>query len=120
MNEHFTLDEETCRRLIGYPIVAVLHDDSRHYGIISKVGGGKLILNDNPATEQSAGTAERSRRKTNLSGKKGAGKSGKSRGGPANVSAYPAAEFGQFPFPSPFGARVALELSSVAGLFPLL
>jgi hypothetical protein len=124
MNEHFTYNEDICSRLIGYPICAVLHDGARHYGIVSKVGGGKMILNDNPETVQSAGKSKRTNNKASTSVRRSAGKSHKNRStanGPARLSAYPAADSGEWSEPpSPFSQRVALELKSIAGLFPLL
>lgn len=124
MNENSAFNEDICSRFIGYPICAVLHDGARHYGIVSKVGGGKMILNDNAEPAPSAGTSKRTTGKANTSHRRGGGTSRKKRStanGPARLSAYPDALSGEWSEPlSPFSQRVSLELKSIAGLFPLL
>jgi hypothetical protein len=124
MNENSAFNEDICSRFIGYPICAVLHDGARHYGIVSKVGGGRMILNDNAEPVPTAGTSKRTKGKASASLGKSAGKSRKNRGtanGPARLSAYPDALSGEWSEPpSPFGQRVTLELNSIAALFPLL
>ncbi|TMV46414.1 hypothetical protein FE783_25950 [Paenibacillus mesophilus] len=124
MNEQFAFNEDICSRFIGYPICAVLNDGARHFGVVSKVGDGRMILNDNAGPVSSAGTSKRTKGKTSTSLGRSAGKSRKNRGttnGPARLSAYPDAQSGEWSEPlSPFSQRVTLELKSIAGLYPLL
>lgn len=128
MNDFVALNEEICSRLIGIPVCAVLHDGSRHYGILSKVGGGKLILNDDAAEPGSPVATKRTRSKAGVSSRKDGNRHGKSRRStkPARLSAYPAeqpeeeAHPSLYPTTSPFSVRVALDLDRIARLIPLL
>jgi hypothetical protein len=95
----------------------VLHDGTRHYGILSRVENGRLILNEDaeserfddatPAQQSKVRNAERSSKRRNRS--------------KAKTQSFP--EIGEFPFvPGPrlfFGERVALELAAIALLFLL-
>lgn len=118
MNRIEPINQDTCGRFIGMPVCAILHDGSRHYGIISKVEGGKLILNDDPQSSVSSGISKQKKGKAVTSGKsKPSGNSGLN----AQTSAFPGpyAGYGPFLHPFPFGGRLALDLAAIAFLFLL-
>ncbi|PYI50872.1 hypothetical protein [Paenibacillus flagellatus] len=126
MNRIDPVTEESCSRFIGMPVCAVLHDGTRHYGVISRVSGGKLILNDTPETSQTSGSVKRSKGKASTSARPKSGKAKKGApAGQAAISAFPA-EVGYgypypspYPYPYPFGGRIALDLAAIALLFLL-
>lgn len=95
------IQAEYCKPLIGQPVCIVLHDGTEHIGLVSRLEGGKIILNDTPGIDIS--TSKRAKKKPVKKARKNA----------AAVSAwgYPA-----FPF---FGPRLALDLASIALLFLL-
>lgn len=122
--ENNPINEQMCSRLLGIPVCAVLHDGTRHYGIVGKVGGGKLILNDNQEHPESSGAAKKTKSKAKTSVEKKAAASRRNRRimERARLSAFPDEETEQSasPFPNPFSERVALDLTSIAALIPLL
>ena len=125
MNRIHPIDEATCTHFIGMPVCAILHDGTRHYGVISRTAGGKLILNEPPEAATDSAKSKIAKSKTATSGKTKTGKSAKTggsdpNGGNARLSASPFAGPypGAFPF-APFGNRVTLDLAAIALLFLL-
>lgn len=107
------VEEKVISRYIGMPVCAILHDGTRHYGILSRIEKGKLILNASPEETESASLKRRSRGKARTtSGRKGA----KAK---AQISAFPAVEGFPGPYPNPFGGRIVLDLAAIALLFLL-
>jgi len=112
----YPINEDVCSGLVGLPVCAVLHDGTRHYGILSRVENGRLILNDDAESERSdVATAKRSKvRNVKRSAKR-------SKSSKANTQSFP--ETGEYPFfleSRPFfGERVALDLAAIALLFLL-
>jgi hypothetical protein len=119
MDPIYPVNEEVCSRLIGAPVCAVLNDGTRHYGIISRVEDGKLILNDGPEPEivESSNYGKRGKSKANISAKQKSSR-GKTaaKQGKAQINAFGPAGFG---YPHPFGGRIAIELATIAFLFLL-
>ncbi|RKN65477.1 hypothetical protein [Paenibacillus ginsengarvi] len=128
MEQIVPINEETCTHFIGVPVCAVLNDGNRHFGIISKVRKGKLILNDS-SEDESSGAVKRSKgeaTKTTAAKTRKTPTSRKSKRG-LQLSAFPpeapAEHFEPFETlepRSPFGAKVSVDLANIAGLFPLL
>lgn len=125
MNQIHPIDEATCTHFIGMPVCAVLHDGTRHYGVISRTSGGKLILNESPEASVDSAKTRKVKGKAAVSGKAKSGKPSKTErsepdDGKARLSALPFAGPypGAFPF-APFGNRVALDLTAIALLFLL-
>lgn len=110
------IQEEYCEPFVGRYVCAVLEDGTRHIGILSGVGKGKLILNDQAGTasfdeEEAPGNSAKKKKK-------------KGRKSETSVletnSRTPAAPYGYGPSPfSAYGSRVAVDLSSVSLLFLL-
>ncbi|MDF2723760.1 MAG: hypothetical protein K0Q59_3435 [Paenibacillus sp.] len=121
--ENSPFNEQLCGRLVGLPVCAVLHEGNRHYGILSKVGGGKIILNDNPRSlsngaKKSAGSA-----RTSAGAKAASTRRRRNAKTRARLSAFPDETNGSIDErpASPFGGeRVALDLANIAVLVPLL
>jgi len=125
MNRIYPVDEATCTHFVGMPVCAVLHDGSRHYGVISRISGGKLILNESPEASTEGAKIRSAKSKGGSSGKARASKTVKnsrseSGGDKAGLSAFPFAGPypGAFPF-APFGNRIALDLAAITLLFLL-
>jgi hypothetical protein len=119
MDPIYPVNEEICSRLIGAPVCAVLNDGTRHYGIISRVEGGKLILNDDPEQDfvEASSYGKKGKSKANISAKQKSSR-GKtaSKQGKAQISAFGPAGFG---YPYPFGGRIAIDLAAIAFLLLL-
>ncbi|MBD2861694.1 hypothetical protein [Paenibacillus oceani] len=125
MNRIYPVDEATCTHFVGMPVCAVLQDGSRHYGVISRISGGKLILNESPEASTEGAKIRSAKGKGGSSGKARASSTVKnsrseSGGDKARLSAFPFAGPypGAFPF-APFGNRIALDLAAIALLFLL-
>jgi hypothetical protein len=54
--------EENIRLYYGYPVMVVLRDGTEHIGILSRVGGGKLILNEQSIAETTGKKGKRNAR----------------------------------------------------------
>jgi hypothetical protein len=106
----YPVTAETCSRFAGMPVCVVLHDGTRHYGILSRVEGGKVILNDAP---QALTASKKNRKQTNRQVKTSAKNKATSK--PASVSDF---GYGNPAF-FPFGGRIALDLAAIAFLFLL-
>lgn len=126
MEQIYPITEEVCGKFIGLPVVAIMNDGAQHYGVISKVRDGKLILNDNGESAGSSGTAKRSKGKSDTvvtTRSRRPRKNGKSAS-QARLSALPAEELPEYaapgPYPSLFGEKVALELAGIAALLPMI
>lgn len=65
----YPIHEETCKPHYGRPVLVVLQDGTRHMGILSKLEGGKLILNEAPEAE-TKGKKKAKKVKTRASGRK--------------------------------------------------
>jgi hypothetical protein len=109
------VEEKAVSRYIGMPVCAVLQDGTRHYGILSRIEKGKLILNESPEEAESANLKRRSRGKAKTTSVR--------KGAKAKISAFPAVEGfpGPYPYgyPNPFGGRIVLDLAAIALLFLL-
>jgi hypothetical protein len=101
------ISEESCQPFYGRHVGVIMNDGMRHYGILSRVHNGQLILNDKPAAV--------------ITNKKG---NSKVRSKPAAVNNK--ATISTFGFPygygngDGYGPRTALDLTAIALLFLLV
>jgi hypothetical protein len=122
MEPIFPLHEEVVNRYCGYPVCVVMNDGSRHVGILSSCGSGKLLLNAEAGSVEANVTQVQpkvSKKKKGGKGKtEGAHKSGQPH---AQTQSYPYDPYYYGPDPYyPWGAALALDFALVAFLFLLL
>ncbi|MEF3306454.1 hypothetical protein [Paenibacillus sp. GYB003] len=125
MEQIVPINEESIGRFVGFPVCAVLGDGTRHYGIISRVRKGKLILNDSEEALLSAAPKRRRRTQGAVSARGGRSrKTGGAAEPPVRLSAFPAGEEAGYPevfeTPSPFSVKVSLDIANISAIFPLL
>lgn len=123
MERIFPLNEEVVNQFCGYPVCVVMNDGTRHVGILSSCGGGKVQLNAGAGgTEASVTQAQPqvSKKKKGVKGKtEGAHKS--SGQSAAQTQSYPYDPYYYGPQPYyPWGGALALDLALIAFLFLLL
>ena len=108
------INEEHCKLFVGRAVCVVKNDGSRQIGILSGLEKGRLVLNDWPGA---AGSDDEDAGKTSIKKNKAKSKNKREK---AEVSAsqLPPSPYRPVPF-RPYGERVAVDLSSVALLFPV-
>ncbi|WP_419871783.1 hypothetical protein [Candidatus Pristimantibacillus sp. PTI5] len=122
MEPIFPLHEEVVNRYCGYPVCVVMQDGSRHIGILSSCGGGKVLLN----AEAGGLEANVTQLQAPVSKKKKGGKGKKelpqqSVQPQAQTQAYPYDPYYYGPQPYyPWGGALALDFALIAFLFLLL
>lgn len=125
MEPIYPLSEENLNQFTGQLVCVVMQDGTRHVGVLSRCGKGRLLLNDGAAEE---GALELEQAETGS--KKSAGKRGSRRKnngkstsshqpGEAYTAAYPFGGLaGGYPYapqyPGFFGPRVWLDLALIA------
>ncbi|WP_181438891.1 hypothetical protein [Paenibacillus sambharensis] len=128
MQPIYPLTEERIRGFCGNLVCVVMQDGTRHVGVLSTCGGGKLTLNGDaaPVTRgQSAGTLKKSSRLSGQGTRKARKKkrSGK-KSGSAQTLAYPYGYgYSGYGYPGayPYGAgAVTLDLALIALLLLVL
>ncbi len=104
------INEERIRPFIGLPVYVVTKEGSHYYGILSRVNGGKIILNDDakPATATLPKTAKKKK------------KAGKGRSPSEVAQAAHENDFGKPLFAPAFNQRFVLEMSRISLLLPQL
>lgn len=117
-----TYSEQWCSRMIGLPVCAILHDGVRHFGIISRASGGKLVLNDPRPSNAPEAQAIVRQRKPSRRGKV-ANRSGRPRrsASTTKLTAHSTEPTTQAP-PSPqplFSEKTVIELKRIARIVPL-
>lgn len=111
MHRIHPISEDTIKLHLGLPVCAILHDGTEHYGVISKIEGGKLILNDFP---QEAGPTLK-RKKAKEAKRSNASQSAQIKGLGFGLG-YP---YG-YGTPFGFGRRIVLDIALIALLFALI
>jgi hypothetical protein len=113
------ISPDYCKNLIGLPICAVKHDGTHLYGMLSRVDGGKIVLNEEAGDAPLLASEARA-------GKRGAAKKKKNKADSAQQKTVHTREHERDPYDNPFvpegffGPRVTLDLGSVAHLFVLM
>ncbi|MFF2481756.1 hypothetical protein [Paenibacillus sp. NPDC058071] len=117
MEQIYPLQEDVISQFCGMPVCVILQDGSRHVGVLSRCGGGKLVLND-PAGEISEEEIIAEATKASKTKK---GKPAKANPPKKDVQAqsYPYTPYSYNSF-SPFGGALAIDLAFIAFLFLLL
>ncbi|MDQ8738166.1 hypothetical protein [Paenibacillus sp. LHD-38] len=122
MEPIFPLHEEVVSRYCGYPVCVVMNDGSRHVGILSSCGGGKVLLNADAGGIEANVTQVQttvSKKKKGVKGKTEL--QHKSAAPQAQTQAYPYDPYYYGPQPYyPWGAALALDFALIAFLFLLL
>jgi hypothetical protein len=123
MEQIYPLHEEVVNRFCGYPVGVIMKDGSRHVGILSSCGNGKLQLNAEAGGIEASVAQEQppvSKKKKGGKGKKEEAhkSSGKAK---LQTQAYPYDPYYYGPQPYyPWGGALALDFALVAFLFLLL
>ena len=115
----YPISEETVKPHCGNLVCAIMHDGTRHYGILNRMECGQLILNEESPTVET------------LSALKRKSKSGVKSNRPNKTSNKVKAEIQAFGFGGGFGGgypygygygggRLALDLAAIALLFAVL
>lgn len=123
------ITEESCRSHCGKPVLLYLNDGTEIQGILSRVSGGKLYLNEEGGDVSAKGRA--STKKASIKSGRHGKKAGKSRKtgkiavytsysrpapGPLGISGF-GSEFGPGPF---FGPLLVFDLAFIAAIFVLI
>lgn len=110
------ISEDNIKRHCGLPVCAVLQDGTRHYGMLSRVDGGQLYLNeDAPVASEVAFTSDRKKKGKASSSKKAS--VSQWFGGPYGYGGFGGYGYGR---PFGFGGRIALDIAAIALLFALV
>ncbi|WP_053374361.1 hypothetical protein [Paenibacillus sp. FJAT-27812] len=125
MEQIYPLHEEVVNRFCGYPVGVIMKDGTRHVGILSSCGSGKLQLNAEAGGMEASVTQSQAQSQVSKKKKGGKGKteeahqsSGKSK---LQTQAYPYDPYYYGPQPYyPWGGALSLDFALVAFLFLLL
>jgi hypothetical protein len=115
MQPLYPVTEENCKPHYGKPVLLFTRDGTEVHGILSRVEGQKLYLNEEAAASASEKVAA-SKKKVKLKSVRKAGKA-KKRSGTPIVSADVDPFFG--PNPQADGTALSFNLSDIGALFVL-
>lgn len=119
MEPIFPLQEVVVNRYCGYPVCVIMNDGTRHVGILSACGSGKVLLNAQAGSTEAILTQAQPK----VSKKK---KGGKEKTEVHDQSGKPQAQTQAYPYDPyyyglyPWGGALALDLALIAFLFLLL
>jgi hypothetical protein len=113
------ITEESCRPHCGKPVLVILADGTEIQGVLSRVDGGKLYLNDEGGDE-----ATLSSKKAKIKSVRTRNKSRKARKSGGVTAVPPLADDpvpGPYGHPAPFlGPLLVFDLAFIAALFVLI
>ncbi|MBD2847198.1 hypothetical protein IDH44_18515 [Paenibacillus sp. IB182496] len=121
MEPIFPLEEARINQFCGQLVCAVMQDGTRHVGILTSCGGGRLMLNEAPDCEEAYTEGERLET-LNKPHRTARRKARKGKGGPqVHTRAFgaPYGSYGYGPY-RPFGPPIGLDLALLALLFLIL
>lgn len=112
---------ENCRAHYGKPVLLYLTDGTEVTGVLSRVQGGRLILNEQAAAGQAAKTVTLKKKKAKTKAKIHALKKSPVAGNSAFSSSAPllADPFAQPSYAYGYGAPMAFDVAMIAALFVL-
>lgn len=125
MEQIYPLHEEVVKRYCGYPVGVIMNDGTRHVGILSACGNGKVMLNAGPGeAEAMLNQIQPAQKAVSKKKKGGKGKQEephKSSKSQAQTQAYPYDPYyyGQ-QYYNPWGGALTLDFALIAFLFLLL
>jgi hypothetical protein len=118
MQRIYPITEESCRAHSGKPVLLFLTNGTEIQGMLSRVEGGKLYLNEQPGSGRGDNTI---RKKAKVRAKTGtAKKTSAAKNAPAPDFGSPFYEPEPSPYGYGFGAPLAFDLTEIAALFVLI
>lgn len=120
MNQIYPLHEENIQRFCGLPVCVVMLDGTRHIGVLSHCGSGRVTLNGEEGISYTSEAEAVKAQPKKEKGKKST-KNKEAKQPEAQTQSYPYDPnyYGPGPF-FPFGGVLGLDLALIAFLFLLI